>query len=141
MITDNLTYKVLSRLQLVIFIQVPDKKPAFIYAEHHITPRKVRRIWSKERGALEGNTAAPISTTSKLSTKNVVQVCRRVDIENLIISRNNSISLVESFDIPVNFTVCLFNRINAILKKPNRKLALDRTPHTLNSALSLRRPR
>lgn len=140
-IAQDLAYKVLSRLQLVIFTQVAHKEPVLINAEDYITTREVRSIWSKESRTLESNTTAPVCMARKLSAQNVVQICRSVDIKNFIISRSHSISPVEFFDVAVNFSVCLFQRVNAIFEKPDRKLALHGAPHTLNAALCLRRPR
>lgn len=140
-IAQDLAYKVFSRLELVVFTQIAHKKPMLINTENHITAREIRRIWSKESRALEGNTTAPIRMTRKLSAQNVVQVCRSVDIKNFIISRSHRVSLIEFFDVAVNFSVCLIHRINAVLEKPDRKLPLHGAPHTLNAALCLRRPR
>ena len=140
-ITEDFLNKVIGRLQLVIFTQVAHKEPMFVNAKDHIPPGEIRRVWSIERRTLEGYATPTISPARKLSTQNVVEICRRVDVENFIISRNHSIGIVETFDVAVNFTICFFDIFNAILEKPDRKLALDRAPHSLDAALCLWRPR
>ena len=79
--------------------------------------------------------------TRELSTQNVVKIRRRVDIKNFFIGSLYSVGFIKTFDVAVNFAVCLFYGLKIVLKKPDRKLALDGSPHTLNAALCLRRPR
>ncbi len=126
---------------MIIHTKVTNKQPAFIYAEHNVLARDVRRVWSKEGSRLKSNAAGAVGPARKLSTKDVLQVFRRVDVKNIIISRNNSILLVETFDVPGNCFVSFLHGLNAIFIKPDRKLALDRAPHPLYAALCLRRPR
>ena len=79
--------------------------------------------------------------TRELSTQNVVKIRRRVDIENFFIGSLYSVGFIKTFDVAVKLTVCLFYGLKIVLKKPDRKLTLNGTPHTLNAALCLRRPR
>ena len=141
MVAYDLAYHIFSRTQTVIHTEIPDKNAVFINAEHNITPGEVRSTRSIKSGVLKSNAAAPIGPPRELSAENIVKVCRRVNVKYFIIGGSHGIRLIETFNVAVDFTVCLFNGFNTVFIKPDRKLSLYGAPHTLNAALCLRRPR
>lgn len=112
-----------------------------IDTEHHITARKIRSTRRIESRAVKGNASTTIGPARNLRTQNVVQVCRRLNIKIIIISRRDRVVFIKLLDVTAKLPVCFFHGRNSVFKKPYRKLALDRTPHALHAAFSFRRPR